>query len=409
MRHISRRHILSGACFLAATAPWGVTRVRAAREEVGVTATEIKLGTTGAYSGPVSSAAVYSEAQAAYFRMVNDRGGINGRMVNLISLDNAFSPAKALEQTRRLVESDEVFAIAGSFGSTPGLAVQKYLNSKRIPNLFLTSGIEKFNDPKNYPWIVPFYPLYVAQGKTFGRYVLEQKPSAKIAIHYSNDDLGRDFVKGIRAALGDRAQTLIVKELSHELSEPTIESQMVELKASGADVLMQITQSKFAAQGIRKAAAMDWRPLYVIAGNASSIGTTLVPAGLDNSVGIVTARWERNVTDPAEADTPAVKDYVDFARKYLPNIALENTTTVPGYNNAYMIEQVLKRCGDELTRKNLLKQATTIRGVVPPLFVDGIEVFNSPADYRAIHNLQLARFDGRTWVPISKPVVLDDL
>lgn len=409
VRHISRRLMLSGACSLAATAPWGVTQVRAARQEVGVTATEIKLGTTGAYSGPVSSAAVYSEAQTAYFRMVNDRGGINGRMINLISLDNAFSPAKALEQTRRLVESDEVFAIAGSFGSAPGLAVQKYLNSKRIPNLFLTSGIEKFNDPKNYPWIVPFYPLYVAQGKAFGRYVLEQKPSAKIAIHYSNDDLGRDFVKGIRAGLGDRAEMLIVKELSHELSEPTIESQMVELKASGADVLMQITQSKFAAQGIRKAAAMDWRPLYVIAGNASSIGTTLVPAGLDKSIGIVTARWERNVTDPAEAETPAVKDYIDFARKYLPNVALENTTTIPGYNNAYMIEQVLKRCGDELTRENLLKQATTIREIVPPLFVEGIEVFNSPTDYRAIHNLQLARFDGRTWVPISKPVVLDDL
>ncbi|WP_375304495.1 ABC transporter substrate-binding protein [Bradyrhizobium sp. A11] len=409
VRHISRRHMLRGACSLAATASWGITQVQAGRQEVGVTATEIKLGTTGAYSGPVSSAAVYSEAQTAYFRMVNERGGINGRMINLISLDNAFSPAKALEQTRRLVESDEVFAIAGSFGSAPGLAVQKYLNSKRVPNLFLTSGIEKFNDPKNYPWIVPFYPLYVAQGKVFGRYVLEQKPSAKIALHYSNDDLGRDFVKGIRASLGDRAQAMIVRELSHELSEPTIESQMVELKASGADVLVQITQSKFAAQGIRKAAALDWRPLYVIAGNASSIGTTLVPAGLDNSIGLITARWERNVTDPAEADTPAVKDYIEFARKYLPNVALENTTTVPGYNNAYMIEQVLKRCGDELTRENLLKQATTIRGIVPPLFVDGIEVSISPTDYRAIHNLQLARFDGRTWVPISKPVALDDL
>ena len=408
MRCISRRAMLSGACSLVATVPWSTRQARA-RNDVGVTDNEIKLGTTGAYSGPVSSAAVYSEAQTAYFRMVNDRGGISGRKVNLISLDNAFSPAKALEQTRRLVESDEVFAIAGSFGSAPGLAVQRYLNSKRVPNLFLTSGIEKFNDPKNFPWIVPFYPLYVAQGKVFGRYVLEQKPSAKIAIHYSNDDLGRDFVKGIRAALGDRAEAMIVKELSHELSEPTIEAQMVELKASGADVLVQITQSKFAAQGIRKAAALDWRPLYIIAGNASSIGTTLVPAGLENSTGIVTARWERNVTDPAETDTPAVKEYIAFAKKYLPNVTLENTTTVPGYNNAYMIEQVLKRCGDDLTRDNLLKQATTIRGIVPPLFVDGIEVFNSPGDYRAIHNLQLAKFDGKTWVAIAKPVLLDGL
>ncbi|MBR1252322.1 ABC transporter substrate-binding protein [Bradyrhizobium sp. AUGA SZCCT0240] len=407
MRGISRRAILSGAFSLAAVS-WGPRQARA-RNDLGVTETEIKLGTTGAYSGPVSSAAVYSEAQTAYFRMVNERGGINGRKVNLISLDNAFSPAKALEQTRRLVESDEVFAIAGSFGSAPSLAVQRYLNSKRVPNLFLTSGIEKFNDPKNFPWIVPFYPLYVAQGKVFGRYVLEQRPSARIAVHYSNDDLGRDFVKGIRAALGDRAEAMIVKELSHELSEPTIEAQMVELKASGADVLVQITQSKFAAQGIRKAAALDWRPLYIIAGNASSIGTTLVPAGRENSTGIVTARWERNVTDPAEADTPAVKEYIEFAKKYLPNISLENTTTVPGYNNAYMIEQVLKRCGDDLTRENLLKQATTIRGIVPPLFVEGIEVFNSPGDYRAVHNLQLAKFDGKTWVAIAKPVALDGL
>lgn len=407
VRGISRRAILSGAFSLAAVS-WGPRQARA-RNDLGVTETEIKLGTTGAYSGPVSSAAVYSEAQTAYFRMVNERGGINGRKVNLISLDNAFSPAKALEQTRRLVESDEVFAIAGSFGSAPSLAVQRYLNSKRVPNLFLTSGIEKFNDPKNFPWIVPFYPLYVAQGKVFGRYVLEQRPSARIAVHYSNDDLGRDFVKGIRAALGDRAEAMIVKELSHELSEPTIEAQMVELKASGADVLVQITQSKFAAQGIRKAAALDWRPLYIIAGNASSIGTTLVPAGRENSTGIVTARWERNVTDPAEADTPAVKEYIEFAKKYLPNISLENTTTVPGYNNAYMIEQVLKRCGDDLTRENLLKQATTIRGIVPPLFVEGIEVFNSPGDYRAVHNLQLAKFDGKTWVAIAKPVALDGL
>jgi branched-chain amino acid transport system substrate-binding protein len=407
-RPISRRSLLAGACAFAATASVGLVRA-ANRTDVGITDTEIKLGTTGAYSGPVSSAAVYSEAQVAYFRMVNDRGGINGRKVNLISLDNAFSPAKALEQTRRLVESDEVFAIAGSFGTAPSLAIQKYLNGKRVPNLFLTSGIEKFNDPKNFPWIVPFYPLYVAQGSIFARYILEQRPDAKVAVHFSNDDLGRDFVRGLRLGLGSRADAMIVKEISHELSEPTIEGQMVELKASGADVFVQITQSKFAAQGIRKAAAMGWRPLYIIAGNASSIGTTLVPAGLENSVGLVTARWERNVTDPAEAHNPAVKAYIEFAKTYLPNIGLENTTTIPGYNNAYMIEQVLKRCGDDLTRENLLKHATSLRDVVPPLFVDGIEVFNSSTDYRAIHNLQLAKFDGKTWVQIAKPVSLDDI
>jgi ABC-type branched-subunit amino acid transport system substrate-binding protein len=243
----------------------------------------------------------------------------------------------------------------------------------------------------------------------FARYILEQRPDGKIAVQYSNDDLGRDFLQGLKAGLGAKAATMIVKELSHELNEPTIESQIVELKASGADVFVQITQSKFAAQGIRKVRSLQWTPLYIIAGNASSIGTTLVPAGLENSVGLITARWERNVTDPAEADSAAVKAYIEFAKAYLPNVSLENTTTVPGYNNAFMIEQVLRRCGDELTRENLLKQATTLKDLVPPLFVDGIKVHNSPTDYRAIHNLQLARFDGRTWVQIADPVSLDDL
>jgi branched-chain amino acid transport system substrate-binding protein len=406
----SRRSIVAGGAAMAASCGLqSGTAFAAPKYETGITEKEIKLGTTGAYSGPVSSAAVYSEAQVAYFKMVNDRGGINGRMVNLISLDNAFSPPKAVEQTRKLVESDEVFAIAGFFGTAPSLAVQKYLNSKKVPSLFLTSGVEKLNDPKNYPWIVPFYPLYSAQGAVFAKYILAQRPDGKIAVQYSNDDLGRDFVRGLRAGLGARAGTMIVKELSHELSEPTIESQIVELKASGADVFVQITQSKFAAQGIRKVRSLQWNPLYIIAGNASSIGTTLVPAGLENSVGLITARWERNVTDPAEADNPGVKAYIEFARTYLPNISLDNTTTVPGYNNAFMIEQVLRRCGDELTRDNLLKQATTLRDIVPPLFVDGIKVYNSPTDYRAIHHLQLARFDGRTWIQVAEPVSLDDL
>jgi branched-chain amino acid transport system substrate-binding protein len=405
----SRRAIVAGGAAIASS--HGLrsrAAFAAAKYETGITEKEIKLGTTGAYSGPVSSAAVYSEAQVAYFRMVNDRGGINGRMVNLISLDNAFSPPKAVEQTRKLVESDEVFAIAGFFGTAPSLAVQKYLNSKKVPSLFLTSGIEKFNDPKSYPWIVPFYPLYSAQGAVFARYILEQRPNGKIAVQYSNDDLGRDFVRGLKEGLGAKAATMIVKEIPHELSEPSIEGQIVELKASGADVFVQITQSKFAAQGIRKVRSLEWNPLYIIAGNASSIGTTLVPAGLENSVGLITARWERNVTDPAEANNPAVKAYIEFAKRYLPNVSLENTTTVPGYNNAFMIEQVLRQCGEELTRENLLRQATTLKDLVPPLFVDGIKVHNSPTDYRAIHNLQLARFDGRTWVQIAEPVSLDD-
>ena len=375
----------------------------------GVTDSQIKLGTTAYYSGPASTAAAYGLAQVAYFQMVNDRGGINGRKVNLISLDNAFSPAKAVEQTRKLVESDEVFAIAGSLGTTTNAAIQRYLNNKAVPNLFLTSGAERFNDPKNFPWIVPFFPIYVAQGALFGRYILREWPGAKIAIQYENDDLGRDYVRGLRHGLGERASQMIVKEMSHELSEPSIESQIIEAKSSNADVMVQFTQSKFAAQGIRAVAALNWHPHHFLAVNAASIATTFLPAGLEASKGVITARWERNPIDPTQLEHPAVKEFTAFAAKYMPNLDLSNSSAVLGYNNAYMIEHVLERCGDALTRENLLKQATTLTDIRPPMFIDGIGVSNSPTDYRAVHHLQLSQFDGKVLAPLGNPVSIDDV
>lgn len=382
---------------------------RAAKKyDSGVSDTEIKLGTTAYYSGPASTAAAYGQAQVAYFQMVNDRGGINGRKVNLISLDNAFSPPKALEQTRRLVESDEVFAIAGSLGTPTNVAIQKYLNGKGIPNLFLTSGAERFNDPREFPWIVPFYPIYASQGALFAKHILHERPNAKIAVQFENDDLGRDYLKGLKQGLGDKASA-IVKELSHELSDPTIDAQIVDFKASGADVLIQFTQSKFAAQGIRVAAGLNWRPMHLVASNAGSIGTTFIPAGAEASTGVITATWERNPADPTQADHPAVKDFKAFAGKYMPSLDLNNAAALPGYNNAWMIAQVLTRCGDDLTRANLLKQATTLKDIAPPMFIDGIGVYNSPTDYRAVHHLQLTRFDGKTLAPIGQPVLLDDI
>jgi branched-chain amino acid transport system substrate-binding protein len=341
--------------------------------------------------------------------MVNDRGGINGRKINLISLDNAFSPPKAVEQTRRLVESDEVFAIAGSLGTPTNVAIQKYLNGKGVPNLFLTSGAERFNDPKEFPWIVPFYPMYVSQGALFGKYILRERSNARIAVQYENDDLGRDFVKGLRQGLGDKAAIMVIKELSHELSAPTIDSQILDFKASGADVLIQFTQSKFAAQGIRATAALDWHPLHMVCSNAGSVGTTFLPAGAGASTGVVTATWERNPADTLQADHPAVKEFKAFAAKYMPTLDFNDTSAVPGYNNAYMIEQVLKRCGNDLTRENLLRQATSLKHIVPPMFVDGIGVYNSGNDYRAIHHLQLTRFDGTTLAPLGEPILLDDV
>jgi ABC-type branched-subunit amino acid transport system substrate-binding protein len=406
---MTRRSAIAGLGVAALTLGGSRKALAAKNYGPGVTDTEIKLGTTSPYSGPASGFGVYGQAQTAYFNMVNDRGGINGRKVNLISLDNAYNPPKALEQTRKLVESDEVFAIAGMLGTSPNTATQKYLNSKKIPNLFLTSGAERFNDPTEYPWIIPFYPIYVAQSAAFGKYILKEKPNAKIAVQYLNDDLGKDFLRGLKKGLGDKAATLIVKEVSHELSEPSIESQVADCMATGADVFVQLTASKFAAQGIRKVAALNWHPLHIVNSNCSSIGGTLAPAGLDNAKGLVSAWWEINPTDPAEENNPAVKAYAEFLKKYLPAIHIDDNTAIPGYNNAWMIEQVLKRCGEDLTRDNLLKHATSLKDEKPPLYLDGIEVHNSPTDYRSVHNLQLSRFDGKRWAAMGGMTDLDDI
>jgi branched-chain amino acid transport system substrate-binding protein len=408
MTLISRRSTIAGLG-ASALALGRLSRARAAASYgPGVTDTEIKLGTTAPYSGPASGYGVYGHAQTAYFQMVNDNGGINGRKINLISLDNAFSPPKAVEQTRKLVESEEVFAIAGFLGTATNAAVQKYLNAKKVPSLFLTSGAERFNDPKEFPWIVPFYPIYVAQGAALGAYILNEKPDAKIAVQYVNDDLGKDFLRGLRKGLGGKVSA-IVKEINHEITEPTIDNQVADCKAAGADVFVQLTYSKFAAQGIRKVAAMGWKPLHVVNSNCSSIGGTLAPAGLDNAKGLVSAWWEIIATDPSHQDKPRVKAYVEFMKKYMPAVGIDDNTATPGYNNAYMIDQVLKRCGNELTRENLLKQATSLKDEAPPLFLDGIKVGNSATDYRAIHNLQITRFDGANWLPVGNLVDLDGI
>ena len=407
MSVITRRSALVGIGATSIALGRSKTALAARKYDLGVTDTEIKLGTTSPYSGPASSFGVYGQAQTAYFNMVNERGGINGRKVNLISLDNAYTPPKTLEQTRKLVESDEVFAIAGMLGTAPNAATQKYLNGKKIPNLFLTSGAERFNDPKEYPWIIPFYPIYVAQSAAFGAYIIKEKPNAKIAVQYLNDDLGKDFLRGLKIGLGEKAATMIVSELSHEIAYPTIENQVVEAKASGADVFVQLTTSKFAAQGIRKVAALDWRPLHILNSNSASVGSTIIPAGAAISKGIVTAGWEVIPSDPEEQKRPAVQEYIAFQAKYLPNLNIDDNTAIPGYNNAFMIAEVLRRCGDTLTRENLMKQATALKDEKPPLYLDGIKVFNSSGDYRAVHNLWLRQFDGKRFVSIGDVVDLD--
>lgn len=375
----------------------------------GVTDREIKLGTTSPYSGPASGFGVYGNAQTAYFRMINDQGGINGRKVNLISLDNGYSPPKALEMTRQLVESDNVLVIAGFLGTAPNTAVQKYLNGKKVPSLFLTSGAERFNEPKEYPWIVPLYPTYVAQGISFGKYILSKNPNAKIAVLYINDDLGKDFLRGLQLGLGTKAKAMIARAVSHELTDPTIETQIIDLKASGADTLLQFTTPKFAAQGIRKVYDLGWKPMHFLASIAAGIGATLIPAGVDRSMGILTARWEKTPTDADTANDADVKQYVEFAKKYMPSLNLDDNTAVPGYINAFTITHVLRKCGDDLTRENILKQATSLQKIQAPMLLPGILLSNSSTDYGAFHAMQLCQFDGKRWVAVGDMIDTDGL
>jgi ABC-type branched-subunit amino acid transport system substrate-binding protein len=401
-RRLKRRAVLAGAASVVGA------RIAAAKTyDDGASDTEIKLGTTSPYSGPASAYGVYGRAQSAYFQMINDRGGINGRKVNLISLDNGYNPPKALEQTRKLVEDDKVLAIAGFLGTAPNTSVQKYLNGKKVPSLYLTSGADRFNDPRNYPWIIPLYPTYVGQGEIFARFILNKRPNAKIGVLYINDDLGKDFLLGLKKGLGERAGRMIVREVSNELTDPSVDSQVIDLKGAGADTFVNFTTSKFAAQAIRKVYDLGWRPLHILASVSAAIGGTLLPAGAEQSKGVITARWEKHPTDPATIKDPDVVEYRAFAKKYMPSLNIEDNTAVPGYINAYMIAHVLRACGDDLTRANILKQATRLKDVAAPMLLPGITLSNSPTDYLAFHAMQLAQFDGEKFVALGDPIRLD--
>ncbi|MBV8191501.1 MAG: ABC transporter substrate-binding protein [Alphaproteobacteria bacterium] len=386
-----------GSAALAATA----RTVSAKAYDTGASDSEIKLGSSAPYSGPASAYGLYGTCQTAYFKMLNEQGGINGRKVTVISLDNAFSPPKALEVTRQLVEGDKVLAIAGTLGTAANTSMQKYLNDRKVPNLFLTSGAERFNDPKHFPWIVPLYPTYVGQGEIFGKYILAKHAGAKVGVLYVNDDLGKDFLKGLKKGLGERGT--IAREVSHEFTDPSVDNQIIDLKGSGADVLVQLTYAKFAAQGMRKAYELGWRPAaQILASVASSISGGLVPAGIAASKGIITARWEKLPNDPQTAKDPDVVDYIAFCKKYMPGVNVEDNTPVAAYINSFLIARVLGACGDELTRENVLKQATGLKNMAVPMLMSGITVTNSPDDYLAFHALQLCQFDGEKLAPLGE-------
>jgi branched-chain amino acid transport system substrate-binding protein len=370
----------------------------------GVTDTEVKIGQTMPYSGPASSFAAIGKAMTAYFKKVNAEGGVNGRKINLISLDDGYSPPKAVEQTRRLVEGEEVFAIVGTFGSPTNFAIQKYLNIKKVPGLFLGTGANRISDPATYPWSMGWQPNNHAKGLIYAKYLLKEKPDAKIAVLYQNDDFGRDYVKGFRDGLGAKADTMIVKQLSYEVSDPTIDSQILILQSSGANVLVDIATPKFTAQAIKKMAETKWNALHLLSDASGSISSTLVPAGLENSKGVITVAFRKDPNDPIWANDPGMLDYLTFMKQYMPEANPSETFYIFGYATAQTFVHVLKNCGDELTRGNLMKQASSIKDLELPILLPGITLNTSPNDFTPLSQEQLMQFDGHKWNPISEVI-----
>jgi branched-chain amino acid transport system substrate-binding protein len=357
----------------------------------------IKLGNTAPYSGPASAYGTIARAEAAYFQMLNDHGGINGRQIEFLTLDDAYSPAKTVEQTRKLVEQDDVLAMFSSVGTAPNISVQKYLNAKHVPQIFVSSGATRWNDPEHFPWTVGFNPTYELEGRLYAQYILKTKPNAKIAVIAPNEDAGKDYVRGFKAGLGEHIDQL-VSETTYLTADPTIDSQMVTMRESGADVFFAEATPKFAAQAIRKAASMGWKPLIILPSVSNSFSAVLEPAGLENSIGVVTGLYLKDPNDARWADDPALKDWFAWMKKYQPNASTGDLYNVQGYTVAQIMALVLKNCGDDLSRDNIIKQTKRLDGVEMPMLLPGIKVYVDPNNVTPIRQIQMARFDGKSWV-----------
>jgi branched-chain amino acid transport system substrate-binding protein len=365
--------------------------------DIGATDTEIKIGQTVPFSGPASAYATIGKAQAAYINMINEQGGVNGRKINLIQYDDAYSPPKAVEQVRKLVESDEVLLTFQIIGTPSNAAVQKYLNAKKVPQLFAATGASKFTDPKNFPWTIGFNPNYFVEGRIYGQYVLKNYPNAKVGVLYQNDDLGKDYLNGIKAGLGDKAAAMIVAEASYETSDPTVDSQILKLKGAGADLFFSATTPKFAAQAIKKNAELGWKPVHIVDINATSVGAVMQPAGLEASKGVISVNYGKDPLDPAWKDDAGMKKYLDFMAKYYPEGDKNSIFNTYGYSTTQLLIHVLKQCGDDLTRENVLKQATNLKNVELDLALPGILGNTTPNDYRVNKQLQMMKFNGERW------------
>jgi branched-chain amino acid transport system substrate-binding protein len=403
MKTLTRRTILASA---PSAVVFAALPVRAAKEYgPGVTDTEIKIGNTGPYSGPLSNASPIPLSMKAYFNMINAQGGVNGRKITWISYDDGYSPPKTVEMTRKLVEEDIIFLMSGSVGTPTNTAVWRYLNEKEVPQLFPSTGATKWNDPKGHPWTMGFFVSYQAEGHMYAAYILKNRPNAKIAVLYQNDDFGKDYLKGVVDGLGAKAASMIKARATYETTDPTVDSQIIQLQASGCDVLVTIAIPKFGALAIRKMAEIGWKPLHILNGIASSVGATLKPAGFENAKGIISDNSFKDPTDPQWLNDAGYKQWLSFMDKYYPDGDKTDQQTVYGYSIAQTTVQVLKQCGDDLTRENVMKQAANQRNFELPMLLPGVVINTSATDFQMIKQAQMRRFDGERYVPFG-PVLL---
>ena len=401
---MSTKHLLVSAAAVVGLALGISGAVAQKKYDSGASDTDIKIGGIMPYSGPASAYGTIGKAEAAYFKKINDEGGINGRKINFVSVDDGYSPPKAVEMARRLVEQDQVLFIFNSLGTPSNSAIHKYMNAKKVPQLFVATGATKWNDPKNFPWTMGWQPNYQTEAAIYAKHILQTKPDAKIAVLYQNDDYGKDYLKGFEDGLGAKAKSMIVAKASYETSDPTVDSQIVQLQASGANVFFNITTPKFAAQAIRKAYDIGWKPVQYLNNVSASIGSVLVPAGLEKSVGIITTQYLKDPLDDRWQHEKGMEAWYAFMAKYYPDGNLKDGSNVYGYAVAQTLVQVLKQCGDNLTRANVMKQAANLKDFRPDVILPGININTGPTDFAPIEAEQLVRFNGKEYVPSAEIV-----
>jgi branched-chain amino acid transport system substrate-binding protein len=392
----SRLATFSAAIAIVAATSTGALAQK--KYDTGATDTEIKIGNIMPYSGPASAYGVIGKTEQAYFNKINAEGGINGRKINFVSYDDGYSPPKAVEQARKLVESDEVLLIFNSLGTPSNSAIQKYMNAKKVPQLFVATGATKWNDPKHFPWTMGWQPNYQSEGRIYAKYMMKEKPNGKIGILYQNDDYGKDYVKGIKDGLGAKAASMIVAEEPYETTVPTVDSQIVALKSKGVDIFISITTPKFAAQSIKKVAELQWKPLFILNNVGASVGSVIKPAGFENAQDIISAAYAKDATDPQWKDDKGMKDFDAFLLKYFPEGNRTDGSVMFGYNVAQTMVHVLKACGDNLTRANVMKQAASIKNLGQGGLLPGVKINTSATDFAPISQLQLMKFKGDRWV-----------